>query len=418
MPRPKIDSTKPLLLDSKSTTNKSEEILAAAEEIMSQKGMAETSISEIARKAGVVDSVIYHFFKNKEDLLFSIPGRRLIDVLKLLEEHLQGITDPFSRLGKMVWFHLHYNYTHQWYARLLLFECRSSKGFYSSPAYQLIRKYSRILQNILDEGRQSGAFRTDVGKWLMRDVILGALDMETIGFLTDDESQNDPPDFESLFDLCQAMVAPRPAAVPARGRRADAIINAAIEMFAVKGFAKTKISDIAKKANLADATIYEYFAGKEDLLFSIAAQRIPQYLKAASDAFEIRSPVRRLRRLIKYHFSSFLAERNFLKVFLLEMQLNARFYSSKAFSEYRKYYAFIEELVEQGQKAGFFRERVKPSMLRKMFLGAFNHLALRWLILEDDAETDKMEEIDQVTELLLSAVMETGYSTQGENLDS
>ena len=40
-------------------------ILSAAEEVMSEKGLARSSISEIARKAGVADSVIYQYFKGK-----------------------------------------------------------------------------------------------------------------------------------------------------------------------------------------------------------------------------------------------------------------------------------------------------------------------------------------------------------------
>ena len=47
-------------------------ILRAAQEVFSQKGLADSNISEIAKKAGVVDSIIYHYFKNKEDLLFSV----------------------------------------------------------------------------------------------------------------------------------------------------------------------------------------------------------------------------------------------------------------------------------------------------------------------------------------------------------
>ena len=66
-------------------------ILAAAEEVMSQKGFASSSISEIARKANVTDSVIYQYFKGKQDLLFSVPGEKLKKQLVLLKEHLAGM---------------------------------------------------------------------------------------------------------------------------------------------------------------------------------------------------------------------------------------------------------------------------------------------------------------------------------------
>ena len=84
-------------------------ILSAAEEVISEKGLARSSISEIARKAGVADSVIYQHFKGKQDLLFSVPGERMKEVLALLVEQLTSIQDVQSRLRKMIWFHLRYN---------------------------------------------------------------------------------------------------------------------------------------------------------------------------------------------------------------------------------------------------------------------------------------------------------------------
>jgi TetR/AcrR family fatty acid metabolism transcriptional regulator len=123
-----------------------------------------------------------------------------------------------------------------------------------------------------------------------------------------------------------------------------------------------------------------------------------------ADAFEIRNPLRKLRRLIKHHFASFLSERQFLKVFLLQLQLNERFYGSKAFDGFRTYYRLIEDIIEEGKEAGFFYPAVNPRVFRNMFLGAFSHLALRWLIVDESTDTDRMEEINQVTELLSSAV--------------
>ena len=48
-----------------------------------------------------------------------------------------------------------------------------------------------------------------------------------------------------------------------------AIVNAAIEAFAQRGFHEAKISEIAKQANVADGTVYLYFKNKEDLLIKV-----------------------------------------------------------------------------------------------------------------------------------------------------
>lgn len=320
-------------------------ILNAAEDIMSEKGLTDSSISEIARRAGVTDSIIYQYFKGKEDLLFSIASERMRDVLTLLKEHLQGIQDAESRLRKMVWFHLNYNDTH----------------------------------------------------------------MENIGCLAAGEAENSVCDFESLASMIRSMIAPpAPTRQEDKNNKAEAVINAALKVFAEKGFSKAKISEIAELAGVADGTVYEYFESKEDLLLSIPIGRYERYLENLSGAFEITHPARKLRRLIIYHFLSFLTDRHFLKVFLLELQLRKHFYGSKAFESFKKYYGIIEDVVKEGIEAGVFGPEVNPRVFRNMFLGAFSHMALRWLILKTETETDMIEEINQAAGLLYCAV--TGRS--------
>ncbi|MFH2128332.1 MAG: TetR/AcrR family transcriptional regulator [Pseudomonadota bacterium] len=403
------------------TVNRAEKrqrILAAAEEIMSRKGLAETSISEIAQKADVMDSGIYQFFKGKQDLLFSIPQERMRDVLAQLKAHLQGISDPMSRLRKMIWFHLHFNDTHTGYARLLLLECRSSKDFYSSDAYKLIREYAEVLSGILEQGVGEKVFRDDVKITLMRDAVLGALDMEGISYLGSGEIERSEPDFEDLADLCQHMFLATSTQTPNWGKKRDIIIKAAIQVFAEKGYSKAKISEIAKLAQVADGTVYDYFSSKEDLLLSIPEEHFSRYFQRASDAFEIKDSVRRLKRLIRYHYTSFLEERQLLKVFLLELQLTSRFYRSKSFDTFKRYFGLVEDVIVQGQQTGVFRPEVNPRVFRNLFLGTFSHMALRWLIVRESSDADKMEEIDQVTNFLVSAVVRQEHNPSGKTSNS
>jgi TetR/AcrR family fatty acid metabolism transcriptional regulator len=379
-------------------------ILAAAEEVMSEKGLLASSVAEIARKAGVTDSVIYQYFKGKQDLLFSIPAERMKEVLTLLEEQLTGIQDVESRLRKLVWFHLRYNDTHRGYARLLLLECRSSKDFYSTPAYELVRQYAEIFLSTLQQGVEQGKIRSDVDVRLIRDVILGTLDMENIGSLASGELTNGEDDFEAIMMLVNSMIAAQRLPSDNKIDRMQEILKAAEQVFAEKDFNKATVAEIAKSAGVADGTIYEYFENKEDILFSIAVNRFDSYLSEVSEAFEIRNPPKKLRRLIKFHFSSFLREPRFLKIFLLQLQLNQRFYGSKAFDRFQRYFGLIEEVVEEGKAAGVFDPNANSRVFRNMFLGAFSHMALRWLILKQSTDTDRMEEINQATDLLESAV--------------
>jgi AcrR family transcriptional regulator len=51
--------------------------------------------------------------------------------------------------------------------------------------------------------------------------------------------------------------------------RKDRIMDAALRIFAEKGFQNATITEISKEAGVSEATIYEYFGTKEDLLFAI-----------------------------------------------------------------------------------------------------------------------------------------------------
>jgi len=381
---------------------KKAKILAAAEEVISQKGLAESTISEIARKAGVADSVIYQYFRGKEDLLFSIPGERMKEALTLVDEQLQGIRDPESRISKMIWFHLRYHDTHPGYARILLLECRSSWEFYKTQAYQLIRQYAGILLDIINQGVEKGRFRPDLDTRLMRDIILGTLDAEMVSSLASGEITEGAADLEDIMSLVHAMITSQEQM---EIKKPDKILLAAEQVFAEKGFGKAKVADIAKLAEVAEGTVYEYFQNKEDLLLSIPVKRFDHYIGGLSETFYITNPLRKLRRFITYHFTLFLTERNFLKVFILQIQLNKRFYGSRAYESFRQYFTSIEEIIEEGKKEGAFRPDVNARVFRNMFLGTFNHLALRWFILGKDSEVDKMHEIRQATDLLTLAVV-------------
>ena len=67
-----------------------ESTLRAAIEVFSQKGFKSASISEIAEKAGVATGTVYQYFRNKEDLFFSIPIEKTNEFRSQLELHLEG----------------------------------------------------------------------------------------------------------------------------------------------------------------------------------------------------------------------------------------------------------------------------------------------------------------------------------------
>lgn len=387
-------------------------IIDAAEEIFSQKGLIRARIAEIARRAGVTDSVIYQFFSGKEDLLFSIPAERMPHQTALLEESLQGIRDAENRLSKMIWFHLHRNETDSEFTRLLLLECRSNKHFYGSEGYLAVRDYAGRLLHILEEGVRDGIFRDDVDMRLVRDVIFGALDFEALSYLVTRETATPSDDLDDIMALILPMIRPQTGSSNRSMDKASRILMAAEEVFAEKGFVHATISDVARLARVAEGTVYEYYKNKEDLLLSIPEKRFQDHLDELEETFDIRMPISRLKRLIKNHFALYLTNRDFLKVFIIQIQLSERFYRSRSYSTFQKYLQKIEDIVEDGKSSGSFRREINSRVFRNLFLGTFSHMALRWFILGREPATDKMSEIEQLTDLLSLAVLPESLDSQ------
>lgn len=91
----------------------------------------------------------------------------------------------------------------------------------------------------------------------------------------------------------------------ARALWRNAILDAAEQVFAERGFAAARVQDIAVRAGLAVGTIYNYFEQKEDVLFALLDERTNAFLEAfqaaAEDPADFRGRLRaRVIRLLEY----------------------------------------------------------------------------------------------------------------------
>ena len=57
------------------------------------------------------------------------------------------------------------------------------------------------------------------------------------------------------------------------------ILQAAVKVFSEKGFYNSRVSEIAKEANVADGTIYLYFKNKDDILISLFEEKFGRFVK-------------------------------------------------------------------------------------------------------------------------------------------
>jgi TetR/AcrR family fatty acid metabolism transcriptional regulator len=161
------------------------------------------------------------------------------------------------------------------------------------------------------------------------------------------------------------------------------ILDAAVRVFARKGYFSARVSDIAKKAGVADGTIYLYFRSKEDLLGRLFDEVMSEHLVLAREAVRaLPSAPERLRAIAERHLSVLGENRELAAVFQVELRQSTRFMERFTASWLRDYFALLDEVIEAGQRDGSLRADVSRTLGAKMLFGALDETVTSWLLSE------------------------------------
>jgi TetR/AcrR family transcriptional regulator, fatty acid metabolism regulator protein len=189
-----------------------------------------------------------------------------------------------------------------------------------------------------------------------------------------------------------AAVRKRPEPPPPALKR-DAILRAAIDVFAERGYFNAQVADVARAAGVAAGTVYLYFRSKDDLLASIFERTMRETLatgRAAVDAVD--NPAERLRRFARLHLGMLGRDRNLAIVFQVELRQSVKFMERFSSTLLRDYLEQIRAAIADGQAAGVFRADLNTTAAARMFFGALDEMATSWILsrrrrsLESDAD--------------------------------
>jgi TetR/AcrR family fatty acid metabolism transcriptional regulator len=174
-------------------------------------------------------------------------------------------------------------------------------------------------------------------------------------------------------------------AVPRRdstpGAKRDAILRAAIDVFADRGFFSAQVADIARAAGVAAGTVYLYFKSKDDLLVSIFDRSMREGLTLGRAAVaDLDDPRERLRRLARAHLARLGGDRNLAIVFQVELRQSTKFMERFSATLLRDYLGLIRDAIADGQRAGIFRADIKATVAAKIFFGALDEMATNWIL--------------------------------------
>jgi TetR/AcrR family transcriptional regulator, fatty acid metabolism regulator protein len=172
-----------------------------------------------------------------------------------------------------------------------------------------------------------------------------------------------------------------PHADPPPAPKRDAILRAAIDTFAERGYFHAQVADVARAAGVAAGTVYLYFKSKDDLLISIFERSMRDGLSRGREAVaNLADPPERLRRLARGHLARLGNDRNLAIVFQVELRQSTKFMERFSSTLLRDYLGLIREAIADGQRQGLFRSDIKPTSAAKMLFGALDEMATNWIL--------------------------------------
>lgn len=165
------------------------------------------------------------------------------------------------------------------------------------------------------------------------------------------------------------------------------IVSAAISVFAHRGFANTKMADIAVAAGIGKGTIYEYFKSKDEI-FKYAYQEFMNGLekKIATSVFKITDPVEKLRALFLAWADILSGEHQHIMTIMIDFWAEAIrekaddkikiINMEKIYSDYRK---ICKAILDEGIQQGKIR-KVNTYLTASILLGAMDGIMLQWIL--------------------------------------
>ena len=184
----------------------------------------------------------------------------------------------------------------------------------------------------------------------------------------------------------------------------DRILQAAVRVFADKGFYTARVADVAREAGVADGTIYLYFKSKELLLqglFEESMDRILLMLKGIVS--ESSSAAERLLRFFERYAQFTEEEPALAEVLTVQLRESGKLMKQIASQKFGEFLQLLVRLIEEGQRSGVFRADAPARTVARAMFGALDELSLSWVM--SDARWKLSQSCREVLDVFLRGLV-------------
>lgn len=183
------------------------------------------------------------------------------------------------------------------------------------------------------------------------------------------------------------------------------LLDAAVRVFAEKGYHACRVSDIAAEAGVAHGLLYHYFGSKEEVLQTVFTETWSLMLTAIRSVEETTESAReQVRKVAAIVLRSWRDDPTLIRVLVREVTRSP--HVQEEVGEIGQAMEALERIIQRGQASGEFRQELDPRLAAWIFYGALEELLTGWVLGQlPDSEEDVARAEHTVVQLLCDGLV-------------
>lgn len=164
--------------------------------------------------------------------------------------------------------------------------------------------------------------------------------------------------------------------------RKKQILQAAVEVFAERGFHRTRVSDIAKRAGVAYGLIYHYFDSKDAVLNAVFESNWSVFTKVLQDLRDNPdlTASEKLSSVAALLIDALEVAPSIIQVIIQEISRSDRFVQSEKMSLFNDAFDVVHQMIRDGQAKGELEASLDPLVGAYVFFGALETVCTGFML--------------------------------------
>ena len=171
----------------------------------------------------------------------------------------------------------------------------------------------------------------------------------------------------------------------------EKILDAAVKVFAEKGFEQSSMDDVAIKANVAKGTLYYHFSSKEEMLFGLIERGIDIFVEEVNKKIKNESdPKSKLEIILETQLNFFFKYRNFCRILISELWRFKTKWKEQIGHIQDNYFVTIQKIIEDGITSGEFNKDLNIEATSVAIFSLISFASLDWTIFHAQKSKEEM----------------------------